>query len=132
MPERISACPEHQPKTPGISEAQASAALQFNIDMIMLTRWRVCANHAQAARHPEMHNHRPAVSPQQQVLTSPVNTPENMTGQFSGKPRRHPLPEAGVAYNDPGDGFARYVTLDPAAGGFYFGKFGHGGSRTED
>src|SRR3989338_103228 len=130
MAPRITA-PQQRAEAPRIGVAQGQTGLQFDIHMLMLSRRQAHFDQTQTARHTQVADQTPGFSLDQQVLGTPLDTPDALPGQldiqiFGNRPAQAPL-----AHDDTTDTLALKVGSDATAGGFYFGKFWHGRSSGE-
>ncbi len=123
--------PEHRAEAPRIGVAQGLTGLQQDVDVLMLGRGRCRIHQTQAAGHAEMDDQRAALGADQQVLGAPLDGLDALAGQTHVEIFRNRPAQAPVTHQHAADALADQMRLDATAGGFDFGKFGHGEIRLQ-
>ena len=81
--------------------------------------------HAQVARHAEVHDQGAGVEADQEVLAAATDVQDALPYQRLGNVRREGPAQALTAEHDLFDHATFQVGCDPAPGHFYFGEFRH-------
>jgi hypothetical protein len=73
--------PEKATKAPRVVEAEAVAIIEHQINMVMAPPLRIAGDHAQRARHTQMHQCRPRSRMEQQVFAPTLDRLYTLPGQ---------------------------------------------------
>ena len=121
--------PQNRTKAARVVVAQQRAIGKRDVHMVVLARsGRVALPNPQAARHAQMNQQHARVKTNQQVFGAAAAFAHHQPAQGFGQRGRDLPAQFGLADGYGGDGLTEDMRGDAAQGGFYFGKFGHGGS----
>jgi len=117
--------PEQAAEAARITETQAPAIVQHDIDVVVRARRRIAIQHAQAAGHAQMQQRAATVDVQQQVLRAPANVGDAGAVQTSrhgirNRPAQIMPAQHHLAHRPP-----QQMRRNAAPGGFYLGKLRH-------
>src|SRR5690606_8864246 len=116
----------HDAESPRFEVTQARAVGEADIEMVVLPRRRRARLvEAQAAGHPEMHEQRPGIRAEQQVLRAARDRVDALTGEDGGQLRRNRPAQARLADLERLDAAADDERRKTAAGRFDFGELRH-------
>ena len=122
--------PQNRTKAARIVVAQQRAVGKSDVHMVVLARCgRVALPNPQAARHTQMNQQHACVKTDQQVFGAAAAFAHHQPVQDFGQRGRNLPAQLGLADGYGADGLVDDMRGDAAQGGFYFGKFGHGGAR---
>jgi len=129
MTERVAVVPQHHAEASRIAQAQ-HGAVEDQIHVIVLAGDGSRFGHAQAPRHPQVHDERAGVAFEQQILSTPHHAFHPLADEGAGEFAGNALTQVGIAHGDTRDRLAEHQRLDAAAGDLDFGQLWHGNSMS--
>ena len=123
---RIFSSPKQAAKAAGVVIAEAEAAGEDEVVMIVLAGRAGGGSDAETPGHAEMDEQRARPGPEQQVFAAPGETLQRLPGQEVRQCGRNGPAEPGFPDEQPLDGLPFQVRTDATQGGFDFGEFRHG------
>jgi hypothetical protein len=112
-------------KAARVVEAQQLAAVQVQVNVIVLAQRRIRRHHPQGPGHAQVDPQMQLPQIHQQVLGAPAQPDDAPVPQL-GDPGVHRPAQARLAHGDGGEGAAGHMGLNAAPGRLHFGQFGHG------
>ena len=123
---RVTGDPQQATEAARVVEAQAAAAVEHEVVVIVREQRCVAPQYAQAPRHPEVGDERALLEFDQQVLRAPAHVAHPLARQDLHEGRLDGPAQARLAQHQGGDAPAAQGTADAAAGGLDFRQLGHG------
>src|SRR5688572_1556545 len=127
MLQRIPLLPQHEPEAPRIAQPDGVAALEYEIEMIVLVGRRARIDQPEATRHAQMHDKRAASAADEQVFAAARDAAYRCAGYELGQAARDRHAQSAIAHNGAGYALIYEMRRKPAAGGLDFRQLGHVG-----
>ncbi|MNT23308.1 hypothetical protein D3C72_1587250 [compost metagenome] len=119
--------PEQAAEPARVVETQQAAVVQADVHVVVGAHGGVAGQHAQAAGHAQVQHGAAQGGIEQQVLGAPAHTLNRLAGQLGADLLGDRPAQVRAAQDHAVHAAAFQVRGQAATGGFYFGKFGHGG-----